>query len=107
MIKWLVNKFLKEHVNQLVDLRLNEKIFEKNYERRQDDIRRRIAKVRQSLHSQTSRIQEDKPPKVLSSNNVQTRSDKSRVSPEASKAQLVKRNELDSIKAKLMGKNNV
>ena len=104
MIKWLVNKFLKEHVNQLVDLRLNEKIFEKNYERRQDDIRRRIAKVRQSLHSQTSRIQEDKPPEVLSSNNVQTRSDKSRVSSETSEAQLDKRNELDSIKAKLMGK---
>lgn len=104
MIKWLVNKFLKEHVNQLVDLRLNKKIFEKNYERRQDDIQRRIAKVRQSLHSQTSRIQEDKPPQVLSSNNVQTRSDKSRVSSETSEAQLDKRNELDSIKAKLMRK---
>ena len=107
MLNWLFDIIFKERVEALVEQKFKEKVIERYFASKQAELQQRIQRLRKTLHSQTPRIQEDKPSEVLSSNNVQTRSDKSRVSPEASKAQLVKRNELDSIKAKLMGENNV
>ncbi len=105
MIKWLVNNFIKEHVDQLVDSRLNEKMFEKYYERRQNEFRQRINEVRQSLHSSSSANQEDKQAKLLPSSGIQTRNQESVLLSKADQTSIKRNADMDSIKAKLMRKN--
>jgi len=104
MFKWLVNAYMKTHINELVDQRLNEKMFERYYEQRQTELRQRIETVRKSIHTQTSGIQKNQQTQLLSSSNVQTRGNEPIVPPEADQAKLNKTKELADIKAKLMGK---
>ena len=104
MFKWLVNTYMKHYINELVDERLKNRMFEKYYESKQQELKDRIAKVRQSFYSQTQGIQEDKQTEVLSSGDIRRGEKKSRVPSETDQASLKRNNELNDIKAKLMGK---
>jgi nitrogen fixation/metabolism regulation signal transduction histidine kinase len=97
MISWIVNKYLKQHVNDLVDERFRSKMYETYYTDKQQNLRERIAKVRKDLHS-SQRVHEDEQTQVLPSSTVRTRSEEPKLPPATASS------DIDSIKAKLLSK---
>lgn len=103
MFKWLVNTYMKDYIDELVDQRLKDKMFERYYEHKGQELKDRIEKLRRSFHTQTSGVQENKPTQVLSSANVRRSDSQSQLPSETSKAKL-KNAEMDDLRAKLTGK---
>lgn len=104
MLKWFVDKYLKQYIDELVDQRFNAKVYEKYYEGRQKELRGRINEIRRSLHSQTQGIHKAESTKVLSSSDVQRRSEEPKLSIPPDQAAIKKQQEMAAIKAKLLGK---
>lgn len=104
MFRWLVNTYMKNHIDELVDQRLKERMFERYYEHKGQELRQRIAKVRKDLHSQAQGVQEDKPTEVLSSSDIRRSESKPSVLPKTSQADLDRANEMNALRAKLTGK---
>lgn len=109
MIKWLVETFLKKHIDELVDRRFKEQMFERYYAKKANDLHERIQKLRQSVNvSQAYGVQEDHETKVQSSSVLEvSRQTESKLEPASSEAKLEsqqRNSELDDLRAKLMGK---
>jgi hypothetical protein len=104
MLQWFVDKYLKQYIDELVDQRFNAKVYEKYYEGRQKELRKRINEIRRGLHSQTQGVHEVESTKVLSSSDVRRRSNEPNVSPTPDQAAIAKAAEMAAIKAKLLGK---
>jgi hypothetical protein len=94
MLQWFVDKYLKQYIDELVDQRFNAKVYEKYYEGRQKELRKRINEIRRGLHSQTQGISQEAPSKLQSSSRVPTRSAESKPQESPTAA---------AMKAKLLG----
>ena len=122
MIQWIVEKFLKKHIDELVDQRFKEKMYERYYQSKQNQLQERIHRLRQSLSSPTQRVQseektEEEPSSVLEVSRTQepqlrktpTKNVKNNedwfedTMKEVEKAR-AKREEMDLLKAKLTGR---
>jgi len=121
MLKWILERLLKDYVDELVDKRFKEKMYERYYETKQQELRERIQRLRRSISSPTQRVQtetkrEEKPssvlevprseePRVRKKNNkkVDNRDWFEDTMKEVKKAR-AKREEMDKLKAKLTGK---
>ena len=109
MIKWLVETFLKEHIDELVDKRFKEQMFERYYAKKANDLHERIQKVRQSINaSQAQGFSEDQPEPVQSSGVLEVSGHtESKILSTPSEAEIEKQQraaDLDAMRAKLMGK---
>lgn len=107
MLKWFVEKYLKQYIDELVEQRFNNKMYEKYYEGKQQDLKQRIQKVRASLDDKIPISAQAAKTKVLSSSRVHSRSAKPRIQEPPSQASIEKATkaaELDAMRAKLMGK---
>jgi len=121
MLKWILERLLKDYVDELVDKRFKEKMYERYYETKQQELRERIHRRSRSISSPTQRVQtetkrEEKPssvlevprseePRVRKKNNkkVDNRDWFEDTMKEVEKAR-AKREEMDKLKAKLTGK---
>lgn len=109
MIKWLVETFLKKHIDELVDRRFKEQMFERYYAKKANDLHERIQKLRRSVDaSQAQGFQEDYEEPVQSSSVLEVSGrTKSELASPPSEAELEKQQrsaELDDLRAKLLGK---
>jgi uncharacterized protein YydD (DUF2326 family) len=121
--RWLA-LLLKPYIEELVDQRFKEKMYERYYESKQNDLQERIQRLRRNLSSPTQRIQtetkrEEEPSGVLEvpgpeeprvrKKNVKRKIDNSNwyedTMKEVEKAR-AKREEMDALKKKLTAKNN-
>lgn len=121
--RWLA-LLLKPYIEELVDQRFKEKMYERYYESKQNDLQERIQRLRRNLSSPTQRIQtetkrEEEPSGVLEvprpeeprvrKKNVKRKIDNSNwyedTMAEVEKARK-KREEMDALKKKLTAKNN-
>lgn len=121
--RWLA-LLLKPYIDELVDQRFKEKMYERYYESKQNDLQERIQRLRRNLSSPTQRIQtetkrEEEPSGVLEvpgpeeprvrKKNVKRKIDNSNwyedTMKEVEKARK-KREEMDALKKKLTAKNN-
>ena len=121
--RWLA-LLLKPYIDELVDQRFKEKMYERYYESKQNDLQERIQRLRRNLSSPTQRIQtetkrEEEPSGVLEvpgpeeprvrKKNVKRKIDNSNwyedTMKEVEKAR-AKREEMDALKKKLTAKNN-
>jgi len=109
MIKWLVETFLKKHIDELVDRRFKEQMFERYYAKKANDLHERIQKLRRSVDaSQAQGFSEDYEESVQSSSVLevsgQTESELLSTPSEAEIEKQQRSAELDDLRAKLMGK---
>lgn len=121
MLKWILTILLKDYVDELVDKRFKEKMYERYYETRQQQLRERIERLRKNLHSPIQRKtqnskREEEPSSVLEvprhpEPRVRKKANKKvdnsnwyeDTMKEVEKAR-AKREEMDKLKAKLGGK---
>jgi len=109
MIKWLVETFLKKHIDELVDRRFKEQMFERYYAKKTNDLHERIQKLRRSVDaSQAQGFSEDYEESVQSSSVLevsgQTESELLSTPSEAEIEKQQRSAELDDLRAKLLGK---
>ena len=106
-MKWISEWLFKEHIENMVEEKFQEKLLETYLHQRQQEHKARIARVRETLDNKTSRVSKEEQPKLQSSSRVQTGSEESKLSTspdQAAIAKAAKAAELDALKAKLMGK---
>jgi len=108
MIKWLVETFLKKHIDELVDSRIKEQMFERYYAEKANDLHERIQKLRRSIGTQAHRVPEGNTKFVQSSSVLEVSgSSESELLSTPSEAKIEKQQraaELDDLRAKLLGK---
>jgi hypothetical protein len=114
---------LRPYIEELVDKRFKEKMYERYYESRQQDLQQRIKRLRESFSPPTQRVQtetkrEEEPSSVLEVSEPEKRSVRKKnnkkvdnsnwyedTMKEVEKARK-KREEMDALKKKLTAKNN-
>ena len=104
MLQWLFEWLFKPYIDKLVDQRIKENVVERYTRERAEDTRRRIAKLRKSLDYPAQGVQSIEESDVLSSGVLQTGSEEPRVQVAPDQASIKKKQDLDAMKAKLMGK---
>jgi hypothetical protein len=104
MLNWLFDIMFKERVEELVEQKFKEKVIEKYFVSQQTELRQRIARVRETLHTQAHWVEKDQSTQVLSSSDLRRSDSKSKVPSKTNQANLDKAAEMDAIKAKLTGK---
>lgn len=121
--RWIARLF-KPYIEEMVDQRFKEKMYERYYESKQQDLQERIQRLRRNLSPPTQRVQtetkrEEEPSSVLEvprpeepklrKKNVKRKVDDSNwyedTMAEIEKARK-KREEMDALKKKLTAKNN-
>lgn len=93
-MKWISEWLFKEHIENMVEEKFQEKLLETYLHQRQQEHKARIARARKALDNKTSRVSQEAQPKLQSSSRVRTGSaeSKSQESPNAA-----------AMKAKLLG----
>ena len=123
MLRRLLIGMLRPYIEELVDKRFKEKMYERYYESRQQDLQKRIKRLRESFSPPTQRVQtetkrEEEPSSVLEVSEPEKRSVRKKnnkkvdnsnwyedTMKEVEKARK-KREEMDALKKKLTAKNN-
>jgi len=123
MLRRLLIGMLRPYIEELVDKRFKEKMYERYYESRQQDLQQRIKRLRESFSPPTQRVQtetkrEEEPSSVLEVSEPEKRSVRKKnnkkvdnsnwyedTMKEVEKARK-KREEMDALKKKLTAKNN-
>ena len=106
-MKWISEWLFKEHIENMVEEKFQEKLLETYLHQRQQEHKARIARVRETLDNKTSRVSKEEQPKLQSSSRVRTGSEEPKLSAQADQAAIAreaKAAELDAMRAKLMGK---
>ena len=103
-MKWISEWLFKEHIENMVEEKFQEKLLETYLRQRQQEHKARIARVRETLDNKTSRVSKEEQPKLQSSSRVRTGSEESKLSTSPDQAAIAKTAELDAMRAKLMGK---
>ncbi len=106
-MKWISEWLFKEHIENMVEEKFQEKLLETYLHQRQQEHKARIAQARKALDNKTSRVSKEEQPKLQSSSRVRTGSEESKLSTspdQAAIAKAAKTAELDAMRAKLMGK---
>lgn len=94
-MKWISEWLFKEHIENMVEEKFQEKLLETYLHQRQQEHKARIARVRETLNNTSSGISQEVQPKLQSSSTIQARSAESRSQESTSAA---------AMKAKLLGK---
>ena len=123
MLRRWIARLLRPYIEEMVDKRFKEKMYERYYESKQQDLQERIQRLRRSISSPTQRVQtetkrEEEPSSVLEV----SRSEEPRIRKKNNKkvdnsnwyedtmAEIEKarkkREEMDALKKKLTAKNN-
>ena len=123
MLRRLLIGMLRPYIEELVDKRFKEKMYERYYESRQQDLQQRIKRLRESFSPPTQRVQtetkrEEEPSSVLEVSEPEKRNLRKKnnkkvdnsnwyedTMKEVEKARK-KREEMDALKKKLTAKNN-
>ena len=123
MLRRLLIGMLTPYIEELVDKRFKEKMYERYYESKQQDLQQRIKRLRESFSPPTQRVQtetkrEEEPSSVLEVSEPEKRSVRKKnnkkvdnsnwyedTMKEVEKARK-KREEMDALKKKLTAKNN-
>lgn len=123
MLRRLLMSMFRPYVEELVDKRFKEKMYERYYESKQQDLQKRIKRLRESFSPPTPRVQtktktEEEPSSVLEvpkpeepriRKKINKKVDNSNwyedTMKEVEKARK-KREEMDALKQKLTAKNN-
>jgi len=93
-MKWISEWLFKEHIENMVEEKFQEKLLETYLHQRQQEYKARIARVRETLDNTSSGISQEAPSKLQSSSRVPTRSAESKPQESSSAA---------AMKAKLLG----
>jgi len=93
-MKWISEWLFKEHIENMVEEKFQEKLLETYLHQRQREHKARIARVRATLGNTPSRISQEAQPKLQPSSGVRTRSAESKPQESTSAA---------AMKAKLLG----
>ncbi len=93
-MKWISEWLFKEHIENMVEEKFQEKLLETYLHQRQQEHKARIARARKALDNKTSRVSQEAQPKLQSSSTIQTRSAESKSQESTSAA---------AMKAKLLG----
>ena len=73
-MKWISEWLFKEHIENMVEEKFQEKLLETYLHQRQQEHKARIARVRETLNNTSSGISQEAPSKLQSSSRVPTRS---------------------------------
>ena len=98
-MRWISEWLFKEHVEQIVEDKFQEKLLETYLYTRKQELRQRIEKVRSTLDTQAHWIHKNKTREVLPSSNIQ-RSDSK---PNIQVAPNTPLSDAEKMKQKLMG----
>jgi hypothetical protein len=93
-MKWISEWLFKEHIENMVEEKFQEKLLETYLHQRQQEHKARIARARKALDNKTSRVSQEAQPKLQSSSAIQARSAESKSQESTSAA---------AMKAKLLG----
>ena len=93
-MRWISEWLFKEHIENMVEEKFQEKLLETYLHRRQQEHNARIARVRATLGNTPSRISQEAQPKLQPSSRVRTRSAESKPQESPTAA---------AMKAKLLG----
>lgn len=93
-MKWISEWLFKEHIENMVEEKFQEKLLETYLHQRQQEHKARIARARKALDNKTSRVSQKAQSKLQSSSTIQTRSAESKSQESTSAA---------AMKAKLLG----
>jgi hypothetical protein len=98
-MRWISEWLFKEHIEQIVEDKFQEKLLETYLYTRKQELQQRIEKVRSTLDTQAHGIHENKKTReVLPSSELRRKNEEPRVQTQASQTGI------DDIKAKLLGK---
>jgi len=106
-MRWISEWLFKEHIENMVEEKFQEKLLETYLHQRQQEHKARIARIRETLDNKTSRVSKEEQPKLQSSSRVRTGSEEPKLSAppdQAAIAKAAKTAELDDMRAKLLGK---
>ena len=78
-MKWILELFLKDYVDELVDKRFQEKMYEQYLYTRKQELSQRIEKVRKNLDAQAQGITQNTNGTVLPSSNIRRSNSKSNI----------------------------
>ena len=93
-MKWISEWLFKEHIENMVEEKFQEKLLETYLHQRKQEHKARIARVRATLDNTSSRVPEEVQPKLQPNSRVRTGSAKSKPQESTSAA---------AMKAKLLG----
>ena len=93
-MKWISEWLFKEHIENMVEEKFQEKLLETYLHQRQREHKARIARVRETLNNTSSGISQEAPSKLQPSSRVRTGSAESKPQESPSAA---------AMKAKLLG----
>ncbi len=97
-MRWISEWLFKEHVEQIVEDKFQEKLLETYLYTRKQELRQRIEAVRSTLDTQAHGIHQNKTREVLPSSELRRKDEEPRVQTQTSQTGI------DDIKAKLLGK---
>jgi len=93
-MKWISEWLFKEHIENMVEEKFQEKLLETYLHQRQQEYKARIARVRETLDNTSSGISQEAQSKLQSSSTIRTGSAESKPQESSSAA---------AMKAKLLG----
>ena len=102
MFKWILELLLKDYVDELVDKRFQEKMYEQYLYTRKQELSQRIERVRKNLNTQAQGVTQAGKGTVLPSSNIRRSNTKPEV--QVAPVQILKQKEMSDLKAKLMGR---
>ena len=101
-MRWILELLLKDYVDELVDKRFQEKMYEQYLYTRKQELNQRIKRVRKNLDTQAQGVPQAGTRTVLPSSNIRRCDSKSEV--QVTPVQTLKQKEMSDLKAKLMGR---
>jgi len=104
MLEWLFEWLFKPYIDKLVDRRIKENMFERYWQQKNEETRQRIERLRRNLNSSTQRVSKETSEELLPSSGIQKRGAEPQVQVTPDQATIKKQQELNAMKAKLMGK---
>lgn len=88
-MKWISEWLFREHIENMVEEKFQEKLLETYLHQRQQEHKARITRARKALDNKTSRVSQEARPKLQSSSTIQARSAESK-SQESTSAAVMK-----------------
>ena len=99
MFKWILELLLKDYVDELVDKRFQEKMYEQYLYTRKQELSQRIERVRKNLNTQAQGVTQAGKRTVLPSSNIRRRNTK----PNIQATSDTPLSDAEKMKQKLMG----
>ena len=101
-MRWILELLLKDYVDELVDKRFQEKMYEQYLYTRKQELNQRIERVRKNLDTQAQGVPQAGTRTVLPSSNIRRSNTKPDI--QVTPVQTLKQKEMRDLKAKLMGR---